>query len=188
MKHAIDIKIHLKHPSRTLTHAHSHTAHASTCIHMHTAFRNSSSSSCISLPVRGETIHQFALNSRVHTWWSGAQNCMENAQYYVLRLTYVAQNQSHIPEFHPKTWSSSKPLASLANADWANVVDVPASFKSYRDASVNFPKCADYAGLRPHDFSLIKAQPGGHRAPVGLGNHQWASGAKIDCFTSCVGS
>ncbi len=43
---------------------------------------------------------------------------------------------------HNKIHSSSKPLASLAHADWANVVDPTASFKSCnREASLNFPKC-----------------------------------------------
>ncbi len=39
------------------------------------------------------------------------------------------QNQININEFHPETLSSRKPLARLA--DWANVVDPPASFKSW---------------------------------------------------------
>ncbi len=39
----------------------------------------------------------------------------------------VMGNQIRMCKFHPKTLSSDKPLASLArDADWANVVDLPA--------------------------------------------------------------
>ncbi len=56
----------------------------------------------------------------------------------------VTCKQIHIHESNPNTLSSGKPLASVARADWANVVDPSASFKSYnREASLNFPKFPD---------------------------------------------
>ncbi len=51
------------------------------------------------------------------------------------------QNQIHIHEFHPELLRSGKPLASLAHADWVNIVDPSASFKSCNgDVSQDFPK------------------------------------------------
>ncbi len=66
---------------------------------------------------------------------SDVQNGTENTwynytQYNVLRLMKVMWSKIHISKFHQETLSSHKALTSLAHADWANGVDLQASFKS----------------------------------------------------------